>query len=81
MLVLSRKQTDSIFIGPDIEVTVLSVSGGRVKLGIEAPKTIRVVRSEIMPKCEVPDPERIAPGRSNGHREQEAKDCRAKLLA
>ena len=59
MLVLSRKQTDSIVIGPDIHVTVLSVKGGRVKLGIEAPQAMRVIRSELRPKCEVADPARV----------------------
>ena len=80
MLVLSRQQTDSIFIGPDIKVTVLSISGGRVKLGIEAPKTVHVARSEIMPTCEVPNPARIAHGRSKGCQRPETENRGAELV-
>ncbi len=47
MLVLSRKKGDSIMIGDQIEVKVLSVDGDQVKLGIVAPKTVKVHRSEI----------------------------------
>jgi carbon storage regulator len=81
MLVLSRRQTDSIFIGPDIEVTVLSVTGGRVKLGIAAPKTVRVVRSEIMPMCEVSDPARMDADRTKGPQRRRTKGRRAQLVS
>jgi carbon storage regulator len=47
MLVLSRKSEQTIQIGPDIEVTVLSVANGRVKLGIRAPEHVRVLRGEL----------------------------------
>lgn len=47
MLVLSRKQNESIIIDDDIEVQVLEVRNGRVRLGIRAPKSRRVVRAEI----------------------------------
>ncbi|MDA0284197.1 MAG: carbon storage regulator [Planctomycetota bacterium] len=47
MLVLSRKTTESICIGDGIEVRVLEISGGRVRLGITAPAEIPVHRSEI----------------------------------
>ncbi len=47
MLVLSRKQEQSIHIGDAIVVTVLGVRGSTVKLGIEAPRDIRIVRSEL----------------------------------
>ncbi|OHB80442.1 MAG: hypothetical protein A2W31_01190 [Planctomycetes bacterium RBG_16_64_10] len=50
MLVLSRKSEDSIVIGSEIEVTVLSVSGQRVKLGIRAPGHVRIVRGELVPE-------------------------------
>jgi carbon storage regulator len=42
MLALTRKIRESIIIGDDIEITVLSVSGEQVKLGIQAPKNISV---------------------------------------
>ena len=47
MLVLSRKPGESIDIGEETTVTVLEVRGDRVRLGIVAPKEIRVVRTEL----------------------------------
>ncbi|MFC3886532.1 carbon storage regulator CsrA [Bacillus songklensis] len=47
MLVLTRKTKESIKIGDDIEITVLSVSGDQVKIGIKAPKSVEIHRTEI----------------------------------
>ena len=47
MLVLSRKIGESIMIGDQIEVKVLSVDGEQVKIGIVAPKQVKVHRAEI----------------------------------
>lgn len=47
MLVLSRKKDESIMIGNHIEVKILSVEGDQVKLGIVAPKSVKVHRSEV----------------------------------
>lgn len=47
MLVLSRKKNESIMIGDHIEVKVLSVEGDQVKLGIVAPTSVKVHRSEV----------------------------------
>jgi carbon storage regulator len=47
MLVLTRKPNQSIMIRDDIEVTVLSVIGEKVRIGIDAPRHIRVFRKEI----------------------------------
>jgi carbon storage regulator len=48
MLVISRKQNESIIIGDtEVKITVIENRDGRVKLGIEAPKEIRIVRAEI----------------------------------
>lgn len=47
MLALSRKLQESIIIGDDIEITVLSISKDQVKLGISAPKSVPVHRKEI----------------------------------
>ncbi|MDA8744402.1 carbon storage regulator CsrA [Rubripirellula amarantea] len=47
MLVLSRKADESIQIGNDIVIKVIRVQGNRVRLAIEAPKEIRVVRGEL----------------------------------
>jgi len=47
MLVLSRKKDESIMIGDQIELKILSVDGEQVKLGIVAPKDVKVYRSEV----------------------------------
>ena len=47
MLVLTRKLNESIQIGDNIEITVLSVQGDQIKLGIKAPKDIEVHRKEV----------------------------------
>ena len=47
MLVLSRKRAESIMIGDDIEFTVLSITGEKVRVGIRAPRDIPVFRKEI----------------------------------
>ena len=47
MLVLSRKPGESVFIGNNIEVKVVSISKDRVKLGFEAPKDIALIRGEL----------------------------------
>ncbi|MFO7317382.1 MAG: carbon storage regulator CsrA [Bacilli bacterium] len=47
MLVLSRKINESIIIGENIEIKVLSIDGDQVKLGIVAPKNVKVHRSEV----------------------------------
>ncbi len=50
MLVLSRKQDESIIIGDNIVVTVLGVQGNQVKLGIIAPPEVPVHREEVAKK-------------------------------
>ena len=47
MLVLSRKTGERINIGEDIQIVVLEVSHGRVKLGFEAPREVSVRRNEV----------------------------------
>ncbi|WP_409252008.1 carbon storage regulator CsrA [Bacillus sp. SCS-153A] len=47
MLVLTRKTGEAIKIGNDIEVTVVSVKGDQIKLGINAPKNIEIHRKEV----------------------------------
>ena len=48
MLVLSRKKNESIEIGGDITIKVISIGKGRVKLGIQAPDHVRIIRSELL---------------------------------
>jgi len=47
MLVLTRKLNESIMIGDSVEVTVVEVKGEQVKLGIKAPKDVKVHRREV----------------------------------
>ncbi len=47
MLVLSRKKDESIVISDNIVITVIEIRGDKVRLGIQAPKTIPVHRSEV----------------------------------
>ncbi|MDA0376047.1 MAG: carbon storage regulator CsrA [bacterium] len=48
MLVLSRKRREKILIGDTITITVIEIRGDKVRLGIDAPKEVRVVRSELL---------------------------------
>lgn len=47
MLVLGRKSNESIIIGEDITITILSVDGDRVKIGIDAPSEVSILRQEL----------------------------------
>jgi carbon storage regulator len=47
MLVLSRKPGEKVVIGNGITVTVVEVNGNRVRVGIEAPDQVRILRSEL----------------------------------
>lgn len=47
MLVLTRKASEQILIGDDIKITLVRVRGNSVRLGIEAPREVRVVRGEL----------------------------------
>ena len=50
MLILTRKEGETITIGEDIQIKVLSVQGGKVRLGIDAPKEVSVNREEVLEK-------------------------------
>lgn len=50
MLVLTRKTNEEIVIGDNIRITVVEVAPGRVKIGVSAPKSVRVDRAEIHEK-------------------------------
>lgn len=47
MLILSRKPHESIMIGDQIEVSVVDIKGDQVKLGIDAPRNVKVFRQEV----------------------------------
>ena len=68
MLVLSRKLNEAIVIDGDIRVTVLSVHGSQVRLGIQAPESVGIYREEL---CERPafrknNPRLASAGVANG---------------
>ena len=47
MLVVTRKQDEGLIISDDIEITVLEVTKDKVKIGISAPKEVKIIRSEL----------------------------------
>jgi carbon storage regulator len=49
MLVLSRKESERVKLGDSIVITVVSVSGDKVRLGIQAPPDVLVLRDELKP--------------------------------
>jgi carbon storage regulator len=59
MLVLSRKESERIRLGDSIVVTIVRVSGDKVRLGIEAPPNILVLRDELQAN---PPPAELADG-------------------
>ncbi len=48
MLVLARKKEEGIYIGDDIIVRIVEIQGNQVRLGIQAPKDVRIIREEIV---------------------------------
>lgn len=47
MLVLSRKERESVIVGDDVRVTVVAISGNKVRLGFEAPSSVVIHREEF----------------------------------
>jgi carbon storage regulator len=47
MLVLNRKTGETVFIGDQIKVSVIKLESGRVRLGVEAPENVRIMRAEL----------------------------------
>lgn len=52
MLVISRKKGESLLIGDNIEITVIKLDDGTVKLAIEAPRDVLILRSELYKEVE-----------------------------
>lgn len=57
MLVLSRKENEGVMIGDNMEVVVLEIKHGKVRLGFRVPGTVRILRTEL---CDAPEPELTA---------------------
>jgi carbon storage regulator len=70
MLVLTRKSNQSIMIGDEIEVSVLSVMGEKVRIGIQAPQQVPVFRKEIY--LEIHRESGAVTPENDGHKEEAA---------
>lgn len=60
MLVLSRREAQSIVIGNDVVVTVVSIRGDQVRIGIEAPRSVTIHRQEVAIAIEAANREALA---------------------
>ena len=60
MLILTRRLNETLMIGPDVTVTVLSVKGNQVRLGIAAPADVRVDRAEVRERIDMGIPKKAA---------------------
>lgn len=60
MLVLSRRESQSIVIGKDIVITVISIRGDQVRIGIDAPRSVTVHRQEVAAAIEAANREALA---------------------
>ncbi|RLS97368.1 MAG: carbon storage regulator, partial [Planctomycetota bacterium] len=47
MLILTRKESERIYLGDDIVLTVVRIGGDKVRIGVEAPSDVRVLRLEL----------------------------------
>ncbi len=88
MLVLSRTLGQKIFIGDNICVTVVDIDRGKVRIGVEAPRDVVILREEMRPKKPAPECEQPRRTRSqvlaaqstvhgccNRHADNQACDC------
>ncbi|MGL5066962.1 MAG: carbon storage regulator CsrA [Sarcina sp.] len=60
MLVLTRKKGEGILIGDDIEITVTKLDDGTVKLAINAPKNVSIIRKELVEQVKSENKEAIS---------------------
>ncbi|MCL2763398.1 MAG: carbon storage regulator CsrA [Treponema sp.] len=47
MLILSRKVNEKIMIGDDISISIIEIRGDQIRIGVDAPKTVKVFRQEV----------------------------------
>lgn len=60
MLILTRKKNESLIIDGNIEITVVALDDGKVKLGINAPKQVEIHRKEVFEKIQLENKQSIA---------------------
>ena len=65
MLILSRKIDEKIKIGSDITITLIDVHGDQVKIGVEAPKDVKVFRQEVFDAIQMENKAAVAPQNEN----------------
>ena len=75
MLVLSRKVGESILISESIRVTVVQSANGRIRLGIDAPPEVKVLREELTRSCSVSSRDDIEGEQVQVLREELARSC------
>lgn len=74
MLVVSRKVGERVLIGDQISVTVIKVGSGGVRIGIQAPKEMAVVREELATQMRADEQEQIHRAQQNGESLSRATD-------
>lgn len=47
MLILSRKESERIYLGDDVVLTIVRIQGDKVRIGVEAPSDVRILRREL----------------------------------
>ncbi len=79
MLILSRRVGESITIGNDIVIKVVSLSGSQIRLGITAPREVRVLREEILVAMQGENRAAASASNSNKRLEDALKRLRPKI--
>lgn len=76
MLVLTRKKNESIMLGDDVILSVISISGDKVRLGVEAPRQVAVHRGEVYEaiKAKLAEGQPMTPGKSIRDEEMKGGD-------
>lgn len=78
MLILSRKVDEKIKIGEDITITIIDLHGDQVKIGVEAPKSIKVFRQEVYDAIKLENKAAVA--EKQGGSNEDAISALSKLL-
>ncbi|ANE32730.1 carbon storage regulator CsrA [Campylobacter hyointestinalis] len=65
MLILTRKNGEAVQIGADIEIKIIESSKNSVKIGIEAPKSILILRSELVSEVAISNQKASATGKNS----------------
>src|ERR1700748_3134888 len=77
MLVLTRKSNQSIMIGDNIEVSVLAIMGEKVRIGIQADRTVPVFRKEVYLEIQAEEPDASSPAQVEPDASSPAQDDEA----